>query len=96
MIIAELHVVRVTVFETEAYAPLIVDGDRVLSRPITLEHVELITGWYSQIGEPGGDMHGFKLPQGASCHVRRDTPCLPGPEQLLGLPIGKGLDHVGM
>lgn len=96
VVVAELDVVRVTVFETEAKTPLIVHRDGVLPRAIASQRVQAIAGWHLEIGDSVRDMHGLELPQGAASDIRRHLPCFAGAEELFGLPVGEGLDHVGL
>lgn len=93
MVVNNFDIVRVIVLPSEADAPLIVDGDRVLAFPVGLERVQPIAWRYPEVGELGRHMYGLELPKGPARHVRRDTPRSPGSKQLLGLPIRERLDH---
>jgi len=96
VILAELDVVRVTVLETKADPPLIIDGDRVLTRTVCLESVESVPGEHAQIREWGRHMNGVQLAQGSPSNIRGDSPRLPGAKELFGLPVGEGFDHTGL
>jgi hypothetical protein len=44
VVITDLNVICVTILESKTYPPLIVDGNRVLTFPVTLQRVEAIPG----------------------------------------------------
>ena len=96
MIVAELDIVGIAIFEPKADAPLIVDSDRMLPRAVAFERMEPVAGRYPQVGEHDRNMDSFQLAQGASSDVWRDPLRLPGPVQFFGLPIREGFDHAGM
>lgn len=96
MVIAELNVERVAVFEAEADAPLVVHGNGVLSGSVAFEGVQAIAGRHFEIGDLGGGVYGFELTQSTASDVGGDALRLSGAEQLLGLPISEGLDHAKM
>lgn len=93
MVVAELDVMRVAVGEPEADPPLIIDRNGMLARTISLQRVQPVPWWYTQIRELRGDVHGFKLPKDSPSDVRRQSLGLSGAEEFLGLAIGEGLDH---
>jgi hypothetical protein len=43
MVVTDLNVVRITILEAKTYPPLIIDRNRVLAFPITLQRVESIS-----------------------------------------------------
>jgi hypothetical protein len=93
VIVTKLHVVRISVFKPEANTPLVVDGNGVLPGAVSLERVQAIAWRNTQVRQPDRDMHGLEFAQGPARHIRWQTPCLSGTEQLFGLPVGEGLDH---
>jgi hypothetical protein len=93
VVVAELDIVRVTVFESEADAPLIVHEDGMLPSAIALERVQAITRRNLEVGDLIRDMHGFEFAQSTPGDVGRHLPGLAGAEELFSLPVGEGLDH---
>ena len=93
MIVAELDIMGIAVLESKADAPLIVDGDGILTRPIVLERVQPIPGWHAEVGEPRRNVDRFQLSQRATRHLDGYAFRLPGPEQLFGRAVREGLDH---
>ena len=94
--VAELDVIGIAVSEPKADSPLIIDGDRVLACPVTLQRVQPITWRHLKVGEPHGDMHEFQLAEGATCQFVGDAPPTPRAEEFLRAPIREGLDHRAM
>jgi len=93
MVVTDLDIVGVTVFETEADPPLVIDGNRVLPGSITCERMQAIAGRDAQVPNDDGRIKGRELAERASCYVRRQTAKLAGDPELLGPPIGERLDH---
>ncbi len=60
VIVTELNLVRVSGNETKTDAPLIVDGDRILPKPITLQRVKAVPWGDSKIGKLCGNMNSLK------------------------------------
>lgn len=49
MVIRDFNIVSVSLDESEADAPLIVDGDRILAHSVSGEFVESIPRWNPQV-----------------------------------------------
>jgi hypothetical protein len=96
VVVAELDVVCIAVFEPEADAPLVVDRDGVLPRAIAFESVKPIAGRNLEVRDLVRDMDSFKLAQGAARDVGGHLGGLPSAEELFSPPISEGLDHGGM
>lgn len=93
VVVAELDVVRITVGEPEADAPLVADGDRMLAGAIALERVQTIAGRHLEIGDLGRGVHRLQLAQGTAGDIRGHPLGLAGSEQRFGGPVREGLDH---
>jgi hypothetical protein len=93
VVITELDVVRVAVFEPETNAPLVIDGNGMLTSAVSLERVQPIARRNTEVGDADRDVHSFELSQGTARHIRWQALGLPRTEQRLGLPVGEGLDH---
>jgi hypothetical protein len=61
----------------KTYAPLIVDPDRVLSLPVSLQGFEPVAGWNAQVIEHPGLIQETKLSQGDVLNIRRQFSALP-------------------
>ncbi len=83
MIVTELHIERIAIFETKADTPLIVDRDGVLACTISAKRVEPVARWNAQIGELGCHVHGLELAQRPSRYVGRETFCPARAEEFL-------------
>jgi hypothetical protein len=94
VVVAELDVVRIAVDETEADAPLVIDGYGVLAIAITPECMESIAGRHTQVRDLARCVHGFQLPEHATRHIGGYLLGLAGSKQRLGLRVREGLDHV--
>jgi hypothetical protein len=94
VVVAELDIVRVTGFKSEADAPLIVDEDGILTRAIASERVQAIAWRNLEVGDLVRDVHGFELAQSTSGNVGGHLPGLAGAEELFSVPVGERLDHI--
>jgi hypothetical protein len=54
--VAELDVIGITILETKADSPLIIDADRVLARPVPLQGIKTIARRNTQVTEADGGM----------------------------------------
>jgi hypothetical protein len=61
VVIGYLHIVRVTLFPRETDTPLIVDTDAVLSRAISGEFLQPISGWNAKILQSDSVVKHFQL-----------------------------------
>ena len=61
VIVAELDIMRIAIFEAKADAPLIVNGNRMLARSIVLERVQPIPRRDAQIGKLRCHIDRFQL-----------------------------------
>ena len=93
VVVAELDVVRIAVDKTETDAPLVIDRNGVLPDAVSLECMEPIAGRHTQVRDLERRVDGFELSERAARHVGGHLLGLARSEQLLGLPVGKGLDH---
>lgn len=93
MVVADFDVKRVAVFESKADSPLIVDRYRVLPLSIASQRVESVSRRRTQIVEPLGQIDVFEFPCCASSNVLWKPACFAGLVQVLGTPIGKGLNQ---
>jgi hypothetical protein len=91
MIVHYFHVIGVTV-PTEAYAPLVVDPNAVLTGPIASKRFETITRWNAKVIQPHRCINQLQLAsrdtldctEPANSHIRK---------QLLGVAVPKASDH---
>lgn len=93
MVVAELDVVRLAIDETETDAPLGIDRNGMLPNAVPLERMKPIARRHTQVRDLACRMDGFQLPERAPRYVGRHLLGPAGSEQLLGLPVSKGLDH---
>lgn len=94
VIVADLNVERVAIYETKADSPLIVHGDGVLSYAVALECVKPVAPWHSQILE-GCCQVNVVEPANRSCdELGRKSPRLAPREQVAGPPVGERFNHL--
>ena len=71
VVVDDFHVIRAPIRPNEADAPLVVDADRVLSRPITAERLKAIARWRPQIVQHTRRVHRLQLTTGDPEEIRR-------------------------
>lgn len=94
MIVYDLDVLRRAVFPAKADPPLLIDANAVLPRPIALELLQSIPGWYPQFIESD---RGIEQQQFAKHHAPqrgRKTPHWLAIKEPLTIAIGETGDHV--
>lgn len=70
VVIAELDIVDITVFEPEADTPLVVDRDRVLPLAVAFKRVQPVARWDPEILDPCGRIDLLELAHGPLRHIR--------------------------
>jgi hypothetical protein len=94
MIVTDFDVVGISVDELKTDAPLVIDGDRVLPLPMTIERVEPITWRDLQVVQPRSQVDILQLTRCPLGDIRWE-PFRPARDvQLLGAPVRERLDHV--
>lgn len=93
MIICNLDIIGITVNEPEADAPLVVDGDGVLSFPIPRQRVKPIARRNFKIIEARCQVDVFKLPFRPSRDIRCQSFRPAGRVQFLCVFVCERLDH---
>ena len=93
MIIRNFDIVSITGNEPEAYAPLVVDGDRVLSFSISSELVESISRGNPKVIQARCQVNVLELSPRTPQYIWRQLLGPTGLEQFLRVPICKALDH---
>ena len=93
MVVRNLDVVGIPVDEPETDAPLVVDGDGMLSLPVSLKFVESVAGRNLQVLEARSQVYVLEL----SRRPLGDLPWKPfrltRRVQLLRVPVRERLDH---
>ena len=93
MIVDNLDVMRVGSEPAEADAPLIVDSDAVLSRPVPGELLKAVRGRDAEVEEAGRGIKHDQFAKGNSLEVRGHS-ANPLPfEKALGVGVAKAADH---
>lgn len=96
MVIRDLNVKSVAIFESETYTPLIVNTDRVLSFPVLSEMVKPVSGRHLQILQPRRYIDVLKLSSCPPNDIRWEPSRPSGDENILGMLIREGPDHIQM
>jgi hypothetical protein len=94
VVIREFNIVCITIFESETYAPLIVDRNGILPFSSPLQFVKSITRGHLQILQPGCVINIFKPPRRPPTNIRWKSSRFPCLIQFLCMPVGKRLDHI--
>ena len=93
MIVTYFDVVGISVDELKTDAPLVIDGDRVLPLPVTLERVEPITWRDLQVVQPRSQVDILQFARRPPGDTRWE-PLRPfRGVQFLGTPVRERLDH---
>lgn len=93
VVIRNLDIVRITLAETKADSPLVIDRDRVLSLSIANQRMQSVARRHPKILETSREIDVLELPSSASKEVGRKAPSLSSDEQRLRFAIGERLDH---
>ena len=93
MVIRNLDVVSIAVTPHEADAPLVVDSDTVLSRPLAFELFESVGRWDAQGIQLSNGLDHCELTRSDALNVLGDSSDKPSVENSLGLAVTKGLNH---
>lgn len=93
MIIRNFDIVSITGNEPEAYAPLVVDGDRVLSFSVSHELVESIPRRNPKVIQARRQVDVLELSPRTPQYIWRQLFGPTGLEQFLRVPVCKALDH---
>ena len=92
MVISDRDLGRAFFRPTENKAPLVVDPNGMKAGPISFERFEPVAGRHGKVLAHTGPVDLKKFPQGDAGN-RREAPVLFLVEKLLGVAVGKGLDH---
>ena len=93
VVVRDLDIVGITVDESEADAPLVIDSDCVLPGSVSAELVESIPRRAPEVMQLRRQVDVFELSPRPTCDLGRESPRSAGHEQLLRLPICKRFDH---
>jgi hypothetical protein len=93
VIVRDLDVVGVSFAPDEADAPLIVDPDAVLTRPISPKSFQTIARRHFKILERGRRIQDPQLSKTHSRHIRTEPPDRMPLEEPSGILVSKALDH---
>jgi len=93
MVVAELDIVRITGFKSEADPPLVIYCYRMLPGAITLEGMETIAWGRAKIGHMGGSVNRLQPAQRPAGDVWRNLAGGAGAEEFFCRSVGEGLDH---
>lgn len=93
MIIGDLNIECIPILESKTYTPLIVDPDRVLTLPVPLKLVKLVSDRRLEILQPRRYVNVLEFPACPSPDIRWKPSRPSGDVELLGVSICKGLDH---
>jgi len=93
MVIADLDVVRITVYEPKTNAPLIVYRNGVLPFAVILQRVKVIARGHLQVAQGRRQVDILELACSSPGDIGGEAGRLAGQEQLAGAFVGKRLDH---
>ena len=93
MVILDADFGRSVLSPAEDDPPLVIDADGVKAAPIALQGLQPVSGWDREVGQPPGVV---QLDQFAECDpADGGKPAIALlVEELAGVVIGKGLDHL--
>ena len=93
MVIRDLHVERISVFEAEAYPPLVIDPDAPLPQSVSLQGFEPVPGWGAHVLNDLCKIELFELAQCGTLDIgkfRRPEAL----EKVPGVPAFERFDHL--
>jgi hypothetical protein len=97
VIVHDLNVLRAIHRPTKYDPPLVIDPDRMLPAPITLERLETISRWGCQIPDVGSVVQQDQLSAGNCDQVRRKASWLtPVDKNRLSPMAAEAPDHVSI
>jgi hypothetical protein len=72
MVIGDLHFIGIRSAPLEAYSPLVINADTVLSLPVPVQCFESVCGRDGQKGQGGGSVDHFQFSLGNFLNVMRE------------------------
>ena len=94
MVVCQFHVVSIAVDEPKADAPLVVDGNGVLSLPVPRKFMKPVAWRNIQVVQARRQVKVLKLARRPPCDLRRKTSRLASCIQVLRMPVRERLDHL--
>jgi hypothetical protein len=94
VVVDDLNVARVARAPDETDSPLPVDANAVLTSPFTLEFLQAIGGWDSQVIEVSRSVQHAELSEGRSLDVSAEAFDSLALKQPLRIAVLEALDHV--
>jgi hypothetical protein len=74
---------RSSLIPNETYPPLVIDPDRMLSQPVSLQCLQAVSGWNPKIANDAGLIQNTKLPQSHILNgCRQFSAASAGPDQF--------------
>ena len=96
MVIGYFNIKCIAILESKTYAPLIVDPDRMLPLSVPLKLVKLVSGRYLEVFQPRRSINVLEFSPCPPPDIRWKPSRPSGDVNLVGVSIGKGLDHALM
>jgi hypothetical protein len=93
MIVDDFDIVRSSFIPAEANSPLVTNPDAPLAGAVSLERLQPVSWWYTQVLQNAGGMQQTQLAQGDALDVTRQLPAALAPPDLFRPAISEALDH---
>jgi hypothetical protein len=93
VVVNDFDFVRIVLSPDKANPPAVVDADRVLTAPITLQRFEAVRGRYTQVLEPPRIVQETQFPQRDNLNVRRQPSTVSAYPDRRSLVIVEANDH---
>jgi hypothetical protein len=93
VIVDNLDVEGVSAAPHETYAPLVVDANAVLTRPVALECLKPVSRWDTKIVESFGSVEEHKFSESDTLNLTRDSPRPTTLEQEFRVRVAERTNH---
>jgi hypothetical protein len=93
VVVDDFDVVRISAGPAETEAPLVVDADAVLARPVAHQLLETVGRWNTEVEKTSRSVEHEEFPQSDSLEVRWQPADPLSLEEAFGVDVPEAADH---